>query len=269
MSLVGPDGSQILKTKKSRTRCLGTASWMASTRGRCGRFRTGLTVIPLYVIGLAQWVTNTTNRQSRTLCICARPPGWQVVAMRPIPEWGDRHPFICDRFGPMGRVSNTANRESSDTMHGHCFQNGKSWRWQNLSMQNEGLQGLQEPGDELHGGQSFCQDVRRAVQWLRVYAACCLHLVPPVNGHLCHSLHRHLCRVALPPLGGICAKTSCGIWLPCDFGWPGGTPGDNGLFAARPTNTKSQHICSNPGRFRAYKGHTACRVQWPHRPPLV
>ena len=49
----------------------------------------------------------------------------------------------------------------------------------------------------------------------------------------------------------------------------GRTPGGNGLFAARPTNTKSQHICSNPGRFRAYKGHTACRVQWPHRPPLV
>jgi hypothetical protein len=84
MSSVGPHGSQILKTKKSRIRCLGTASWTASTRGRCGRFRTGLTVIPLYVIGLAQWVTNTTNRQSRTRCICARPPGWQVVAMRPI-----------------------------------------------------------------------------------------------------------------------------------------------------------------------------------------
>ena len=84
MSSVGPHGSQILKTKKSRIRCLGTASWTASTRGRCGRFRTGLTVIPLYVIGLAQWVTNTTNRQSRTRCICARPPGWQVVAMQPI-----------------------------------------------------------------------------------------------------------------------------------------------------------------------------------------
>ena len=89
MSSVGPHGSQILKTTTSRIRCLGTASWTASTRGRCGRFRTGLTVIPLYVIGLAQWVTNTTNRQSRTLCICARPPGWQVVAMRPIRRWID------------------------------------------------------------------------------------------------------------------------------------------------------------------------------------
>ena len=146
---------------------------------RCGRFRNGATVIPLYVIGLAQWVGSQTLK--------------------------------------------TGNRVTL-YMYGHCLQNGKSWRWQNLSMQNEGLQSLQEAGDELHGGQSFCQDVRRAVQWLRVYAACCLHLVPQVNGPLCHSLHRHLCRVALPPLGGICAKTSCGIWLPCDFGWPGKNP---------------------------------------------
>ena len=108
MSLVGPDGSQILKTKKSRTRCLGTASWMAGTRGRCGRFRTGLTVIPLYVIGLAQWVTNTTNRQSRTLCICARPPGWQVVAMRPIRRCIDHRAKL-----PMAGVQSPQNGTTS------------------------------------------------------------------------------------------------------------------------------------------------------------
>ena len=104
MSSVGPHGSQILKTKKSRIRCLGTASWTASTRGRRGRFRTGLTVIPLYVIGLAQWVTNTTNRQSRTLCICARPPGWQVVAMRPIRRCIDHRAKL-----PVARVQSPQN----------------------------------------------------------------------------------------------------------------------------------------------------------------
>ena len=108
MSSVGPHGSQILKTTKCRIRCLGTASWTAGTRGRCGRFRTGLTVIPLYVIGLAQWVTNTTNRQSRTLCICARPPGWQVVAMRPIRRWIDHRAKL-----PMAGVQRPQNGTTS------------------------------------------------------------------------------------------------------------------------------------------------------------
>ena len=38
---------------------------------------------------------------------------------------------------------------------------------------------------------------------------------------------------------------------------------------ARPTNTNSRHMCSNPGRSRACKGHTDSRAQRPHRPPRV
>ena len=74
---------------------------------------------------------------------------------------------------------------------------------QRLYIQNEGLQGLQALVDELHGGQNFCQDVRLAVQWFRVYAACRLRLGPPVNRHLCHDMTRHLCRVAFPHLGPV------------------------------------------------------------------
>ena len=109
---------------------------------------------------------------------------------------------------------------------------------QRLYIQNEGLQGLQALVDELHGGQNFCQDVRLAIQWFGVYAACRLRLGPPVNRHLCHGMTRHLCRVAFPHLGhvrrpivsgedevwitspchtGTCAKQVCGILLHATF----------------------------------------------------
>ena len=36
-------------------------------------------------------------------------------AIRPIPNWADRHTFVCDRFGPMGHKHYKPAVE--DTMH--------------------------------------------------------------------------------------------------------------------------------------------------------
>ena len=71
---------------------------------------------PVYVIGGATWVANTENYKiQNTMPGHGFLDGKYSRAMRPIPNWADRHTFVCDRFGPMGHKHYKPAVE--DTMH--------------------------------------------------------------------------------------------------------------------------------------------------------